>query len=145
MPPATWLAAAFSGNVGNTTSNGVSYWPTTVFITGLAASMAVNALVTGMIVFRILKVTGDIRPTSVERTLGLTKGNKFRHIMFVIIESGMALFAIQLVRVVVAFILSVPVEKPILGLEAAYDIVVGINQMLNVIIQNLFISTSLFC
>ena len=128
-----------------TNNNDANYWPNTLFITALISSMAVNALVTGMIVFRILKVTEVIRPTSVERTLGLTKGNKFRHIMFVIIESGMALFAIQLVRVVVAFIQSVPVEKPILGLEAAYDIVVGINQMLNVIIQNLFISTSLFC
>ena len=80
-----------------------------VFITGLAASMAVNALVTGMIVFRILKAMG-VRPTSVERTLGSTEGDKFRHIMFIIIESGMALFVIQLVRIVSAFI-SVSAEQ----------------------------------
>ena len=44
----------------------------------------------------------------------------------------MALFAIQMVRIVLLFI-SVPVEQgPIL--QAAYDIVIGINQMLNVII-----------
>ena len=133
MPPATWLAAAFSGNVGNTTSNGVSYWPTTVVITGLAASMAVNALMTGMIVFQILKATArGVNTTSVERTLSSTEGNKFRHIMFIIIESGMALFAIQLVRFVLAFI-SVPVEQ-LPFLKAAEDFVIVINQMFNVII-----------
>ena len=103
-----------------------------MIITGLAASMAVNALMTGMIVFRILKATAGVEPTSVERSLGSTKGNKFRHIMFVIIESGMALFAIQLVRFVLEFI-SVPVEQG-LYLLVAEDFVIVINQMLNVII-----------
>ena len=120
---------AFSGNTVNAT-NGTSYWQTTVFITGLAASMAVNTLMTGMIVFRILMATG-VKPTSVERTLGSTEGNKFRHIMFIIIESGMALFAIQLVRFVLAFV-SVPVEQGPFLLSAT-DFVVVINQMLNVI------------
>ena len=130
MPPATWLAAAFSGNIVN--DNGAaSYWPNTVVITGLAASMAVNALMTGMIVFRIFEAKG-VKPTSVERTLGSTEGNKFRHIMFIIIESGMALFAIQLVRIVLTFI-SVPVEQQPF-IQAARDIVIAINQMLNVII-----------
>ena len=113
-----------------------------MFITGLAASMAVNTLVTGMIVFRILKAKG-VKPTSVERTLGSTEGNKFRHIMFIIIESGMALFAIQMVRIVLLFI-SVPVEQgPIL--QAAYDIVIGINQMLNVIIIRSSFQLLCFC
>jgi TRAP-type mannitol/chloroaromatic compound transport system permease small subunit len=65
--------------------------------------MAVNALMTGLIVFKILKVFLEFKPTSVERTLGSlssTGGSKLRHIIFIIIESGMALFAIQLVRVV---------------------------------------------
>ena len=53
----------------------------------------------------------------------------------VIIESGMALFAIQLVRIVLEFI-SVPAEQ-LPFFEAAYDIVVGINQMLNVIIYKI--------
>ena len=93
--------------------------------------MAVNTLVTGMIVFRILKATG-VKPTSVERTLGSTKGNKFRHIVFIIVESGMALFAIQLVRIVLEFI-SVPMDQGEY-LVAAGDFVISINQMLNVII-----------
>ena len=52
--------------------------------------------------------------------------------MFIVIESGMALFAIQLVRVVLLFI-SMQVE---LGpfYKAANDIVFAINEMLNVII-----------
>ena len=132
MPPATWLARTFSGNIDSDNTNGASYWPNAVFITGLVASMGVNALMTGMIAFRIiLKATGVI-PTSVERTLGSTEGNKFRHIMFIVIESGMALFAIQLVRVVLAFI-SVPAEQAPF-LQDAEDFVVVINQMLNVII-----------
>ena len=52
--------------------------------------------------------------------------------MFIIIESGMALFAIQLVRIVLLFI-SVPVEQQPF-LLAAIDLVTVINQMLNVII-----------
>ena len=118
-----------------------SYWTNTLFITGLAASMAVNTLVTGMIVFRIFK--GAMPSTSVERTLGSTGGNKFRHIMFIIIESGMALFAIQLVRVVLA-VISVPVEQEFLFF-AAEDIVVVINQMLNVISLTSVSFLLLFC
>ena len=123
-------------------NNDASYWPNTVFITGLAASMAVNALMTGMIVFRILKAT-RVTPTSIERTLGSTEGNKFRHIMFIIIESGMALFAIQLVRIVLDFIPVSVEELPFL--EVAQDFVIEINQMLNVtIIRSLFLLL-LFC
>ena len=140
MPPATWLAVAFTGNIDK--NNGISYWPITLFITGLAASMAVNALMTSMIVFRILKATG-VKPTSIERTLGSTEGNKFRHIMFIIIESGMALFAIQLVRIVLAFIL-VPVEQ-LPFIEFAGDVVIAINQMLNVIIIRSSFLLLLFC
>ena len=106
--------------------------------------MAVNALMTGMIVFKILKATG-VEPTSVERTLGSTEGNKFRHIIFIIIESGMALFAIQLVRIVLA-VIALPVERP--GgpiLQAAYDLVAAINQMLNVIIIRTSFLLLLFC
>ena len=106
--------------------------------------MAVNALMTGMIVFRILKATG-VKRTSVERTLGSTEseGNKFRHIMFIIIESGMALFAIQLVRIVSAFI-PLPVEQ-IPFLKVAQDIFIAINQMLNVIIIRSSFLLLLFC
>ena len=89
--------------------------------------MAVNTLMTGIIVFRILKVTRATPSTSIERTLGSTGGDKFRHVMFIVIESGMALFAIQLVRVALYYFTSGPF------ILAAYDIVTAINKMLNVI------------
>ena len=102
-----------------------------MFHTGLAASMAVNALMTGMIVFRILKVTGAMPSASFEQNLGSTRGNKFRHIIFIIIESGMALLAIQVVRFVLGFI---PVTASQWILITANDFVIAINQVLNVII-----------
>ena len=116
-----------------------------LFTIGLAASMAVNALMSGMIVFRIFLIATGVKPTSVEQTLGSTKGNKFRHIMFIIIESSMALFAIQLVRVVLSYGISVPVEQEDF-LGAANDFVTVINEMLNVIIiiRSLFLLL-LFC
>ena len=97
-------------------------------------SMTVHATVTGLIVFRILQVFLGNKPTSVERTLGSTGGTTLQHIIFVIIESGMMLFAIQLVRIVLGNVRSVP--------NSYLNFVVGINEMLNVIIYNLFIS---FC
>ena len=88
-------------------------------------------MVTGMIVFRILKVIVGVKPTSIERTLGSTGGNKFRHIMFIIIESAMALFPIQVVRVVLAIIPVPAGEVPILApLE---DFVIAVNQLITFI------------
>jgi len=63
---------------------------------------------------------------SVKRSFALLNSNKFlkfRYIMFVIIDSGMALFAIQLVRVV----LQVTSTGPVVGM----DLVIGIHEMLN--------------
>ena len=99
-------------------------------ITGLAVSMAVNTLVTGLIVIKILKVFLEVKGamTSVERTLGSTGGIKLWQVLFVIIESGMALFAIQLIRI--AFY-NLPVESN----TDVYDYVLAIYQMSNVIIR----------
>jgi hypothetical protein len=104
--------------------------------------MAVNALMTGLIVFKILKVFLEFKPTSVERTLGSlssTGGSKLRHIIFIIIESGMALFAVQLVRVVLNILVN-------LGPGNYYDeytrvfvgryLIIAIHQMFNVIIKS---------
>ena len=80
-------------------------WGNTLTLTGLATFMVVNALMTGLIVFKILKVFLEYKPSSVERKLGSlssTEGTKLRHIIFITIESGIALFAIQLVRVVLS-------------------------------------------
>jgi hypothetical protein len=107
--------------------------------------MAVNALMTGLIVFKILKVFLEFKPTSVEQTLALgsTGGSKVGHIIFIIIESGMALFAVQLVRVVLSSLVE---QQPPLGTEVSWpwaglELVIGINEMLNVIIRSVHSTT----
>ena len=105
----------------------IATWEVPVALSSYSASMAVNTLVTGLIVFKILRVFLEVKPTSVEQTLGTTRGTKLQHIIFVIIESAMALFAIQLVRFVLVAVPSVP--------NTTLDFVVGINEMFNVIIN----------
>ena len=98
--------------------------------------MAVNTLVTGLIVFKILKVFLEVKAALVDRTLGSlssTGDNKLQHIIFVIIESGMALFAIQLVRVVLSSLVARQ-EVDSDTLTSALKLVIGIHEMLNVII-----------
>ena len=101
-----------------------------LMITSFALSMAVNALVTTLIVFKILKVFLEVKPA-----LGsvATEGTKLRSVIFIIIESGMALFAIQLVRVVLSCLKLN--ELTVL----AFGSTIGINQMFNVIIILFFI------
>ena len=105
--------------------------------TGLAATMTVNGLVTGLIAFRILKVFLEVKAstTSVERTLGSTGGTKLRHIVFVIIESGMTLLVIQLVRMVVWLLLpsQFMIPPPV---YIAYQYLISICEMCNVIIRS---------
>ena len=100
-----------------------------MYMTSFTLSMAVNALVTGLIAFKILKVFLTVKAvtTSVERTLGTTGGTQLRHVIFIIIESGMALFAIQLARFVLYNLTS---ESAV----DAYTTLVGINEIFNVII-----------
>ena len=104
----------------------------------VAFSMAVNALVTGLIVYRIFKVFQEVQQssTSAERSLGIIRGRKYRSVIFVIIESGIALFAIQLIRV----ILSIPAlfnSNPII---VASSYIIVIHQMLNVIMTLVIIN-----
>jgi hypothetical protein len=104
-----------------------------VILTSFAASMAVNTLVTGLIVFKILKVFLEVRAISGEITLGSLAstggGSKLRHVLFVIIESGMALFITQLIRIV---IVSIDFKTQ----QQAINLISPINQMLNVSIRS---------
>ena len=115
----------------------IATWGITLSTTSFALSIAVNTLVTGLIVFKILKVFLEVRAasTSVERSLGSTGGTKIRHIIFVIIESGMALFAIQLIRLVLYAVTSVNPKY--------LDFLIGANQMFNVILR--FVHFYFFC
>ena len=114
-------------------------WGNTLTMTSLATSMAVNALMTGMIVFKILMVFLEFKPTSVERTLGSlgsTEDSKLRHVIFIVIESGMVLFAIQLVRVVLTSLMMQTVFTDITGPLVGMELVIGIHEMFNVIIKS---------
>ena len=115
---------------------------TPLTLTGLAASMVVNALVTGLIVFKILTVFLEVKQlraeaTSFERTLGSlssTGSPKLRHIIFIIIESGIALFAVQLVRVVITSLILSQAGPTLPSLQVAMYFVIVIHEMFNVII-----------
>ena len=93
--------------------------------------MAVNTLVTGLIVFKILKVFLEVKAatTSVERILGTTGGTKLRHVIFIIIESGMALLVVKLAQFV---LYNLPSELA----YDAYIVFININEMFNVIIRS---------
>jgi len=110
-----------------TGSEFITAWNTTLVLTGLTLSMTVNALVTGLIVFRIFKVFQQVKTsTANNRTLGVTGGSRLRRVIFLLIESGMALFSIQLARLVVTIVWGTS--------DAVYDafeLIVGIHEMLN--------------
>ena len=125
-----WIAA----NCSTIVVQGATFipvWSNTLTLASYTASMTVNALVTGLIVFRIFEVFREVKgiTASNEKSLGVTGEKKLRSVIFIIIESGMALFAIQLMRLVIAAT----------GLETNakrdfYELIIGIHQMLNVVI-----------
>jgi hypothetical protein len=148
-PLASWLTSvgATTWEIGQVPwkLGQISYapWGLTLILAGLASSMVVNTLVTGLIVFKILKVFLGVKVTSIERQLGSNAGGtKLRHIIFVIIESGMALFAIQLVRVVLTGLVA---QTPTSGAtEIGLDLVIDMHEMLNVIISVVHSTFSVF-
>ena len=83
-----------------------------------------------------LEVKAASPSPSVEGTLGSSRGTQFRQIIFLIIESGMALLVIQLIRLVLYSIVQlsdVTADSPVLF---AYFYIVDINEMFNVIIRS---------
>ena len=108
----------------------VSRWGNPLNTTGLAMSMIVNAVSTSLIVFRIFKVFRAVKPTPEERISDVTRRSPLRPLMFVLIESGMLLFSIQLVRLVVGSV-SAPTD-----VVDAYAVIASIHEMLNVIIKS---------
>jgi len=104
-------------------------WGTTLVLTGLTASMTVNALVTGLIVFRIFKVFRGVNSVATleDKSFGITRGNnKLRSVPFIIIESGMALFAMQLARVAIT-----ATQLSTDGEYDAFQFITAIHEMLN--------------
>ena len=113
-------------------------WGYKLLLTCLITSMTVNALATGLIVFKIFKVFREVRSVTTleDKSLGITHGNKLRSVIFIIIESGMVLFAIQGARVVVT----------ISQTDAAYNAflsIAAIHEMVNVIISSVIVTLCL--
>ena len=71
---------------------------------------------------------------SVERSLGSTRGTQFQQIIFIIIESGMILLVIQIIRLVLYAIADL--NENLVSVLFAYDYIVIINEMFNVIIRS---------
>lgn len=105
-----------------------TFWGEELVIAALAMSMSVNALTTGLIVFRIVRVFQEVKYTSEDRMLGSSHGSKLRSVLFVIIESGMALFAIQVVR------LGLSIADRALPVLEGLQFIICIHQQLNVTI-----------
>ena len=103
----------------------------------LAASMTVNALVTGLIVFRIFKVFREVKnvTASNEQSLGITGEEKLRSIIFIIIESGVALFAVQLVQLAIR-----ATWEKTHAENDAYSLITSIYEMLNVVISSFIVT-----
>ena len=122
----------------------VTWLPLTT--TSFVATMAVNGLVTGLIVFRILKEFTEIKAnsTSVERSLGSSGGTEFQHIIFIIIESGVTLLVIQLVRMVLWVIVESGGLTPSGPVSTAFEYFVPIGEMFNVIIRSVHFYFLLF-
>lgn len=102
----------------------IVHWGYPVGLTSVFISLIVNAVVIGLIVLRILKVYWEVRSTFAGQTLGVGGAEaKVRSIIFIMIESGVALFAIQLVLFVLTLCQS----------DAA-KVIIGTHQMFNVIV-----------
>ena len=104
-------------------------WGDPLLVAGFTLSMIVNALVTGLIAFRIFQILRQVN-------IQVTRGRKYWSVMFIVIESGITLFSFQLVRLVVGSVttsVSVVSDSGVVQVTGnAYYLVYGIHQMLNV-------------
>ena len=86
------------GALGVENANNSPAWFTPVGDISFSFSLAVNAIITGLLVFKIVKASRALR-NSLTRVQHRTL-NDFRPLVSILIESGIALFAIQLVWVI---------------------------------------------
>ena len=141
LPLGTWLAGdgaeyIESNSLSLFTLEDIYLYATVPF------SMVVNALVTGLIVYRIFRVFREVEQgsTSIEKSLGVDGGRKYRSLIFVIIESGIALFAIQLVRVMLTIMLAIPIFSNPTPIGDALNFIIVTHQMFNVTITLVIIN-----
>ena len=137
MPSATWLAASRTfyiapNGILPTNTLGVELTPLgqRLYITTHSISLTVNAVVMSLIVLKILGVYRFVTPTPKDQTLGIGRAEaKLRSIIFIIIESGMAMFTIQSIRIIFM----------VLGNDALY-LITFTGQMISVIIGSVISS-----
>ncbi|KAF8816038.1 hypothetical protein BYT27DRAFT_7154988 [Phlegmacium glaucopus] len=121
----TWLASNSSQRILSDQFVVVPDWGYSMYLAGTTMSMTVNALVTCLIGFKIFKIYREVKSTSDDPSLGATGGRKIRTVMFIVIESGMILFSIQLAR-----LMATVFQATDAGFKT-FDIVFYIHQMLN--------------
>ena len=107
-------------------------WVDKLGLANITTSLAVNALATGLIVFKIFKVYWEVKPLY-DQPFGRTGGSKLRPLIFIIIESGLALFSIRLVWLVINL-------DPTLGTMMASMPVFYIQRMFDVIIISVIVT-----
>jgi hypothetical protein len=125
-----WIVAAIGPAFIVESPLDTATWSNILTLASLPVPMIVNALVTGLIVFRIFKVFHEVKSIT-------TGGRKLRSIIFIIIESGMTLFAIQLAQVVIR------AKRPGLWTNAEediYQLIGGTLEMLNVVISSVIVT-----
>ena len=90
-------------------------------MTALGISLTVNAAVTDLIVLRILRVCKEVEPTFGHQTLGNNgpAEAKLRSIMLIMIKSGMAMFTIQLIRVLLTISKMMPFVFPLVSTKCS--------------------------
>ena len=109
-------------------------WSSFLTVAGIALSMIVNALVTGLIVFRIFRVFQEVKTgTADDQMLGVTGRSTLQRVIFILIESNMALFSMQLARLVANTMLTNSGQTTL-------DLIISIHRMLNVIIGSVIIT-----
>lgn len=96
-------------------------------VASIALSMIVNAYATGLIALKIFKMYREVKLTI--GTMGRYGGIKYRNVLSIIIESGMALFCIQLIRVVFLIYLEITGSEIA---SNALEMVIAIHEILNV-------------
>ncbi|KAF8801525.1 hypothetical protein BYT27DRAFT_7341856 [Phlegmacium glaucopus] len=123
-----WLSASgspyFIAVVQNRIQDVENQWGGLGVLTSLLMSLIVNVLVTGLIAFRIAKVYWNVKNTLNKNTLGAAGGSKLRSIIFIVIESGMALLACQMAWIVSALVMTTAAIE-------AMDVSEGVHEMVN--------------
>ena len=129
-----WITSTIGSQFVEQGGIDITTWGRPLILTSLTTSMTVNALVTSLIVFRIFKVFRQVRGITSTLDQEFLGGSKLRSVIFAIVESGMALFIIQLARL--ATVISVG-DLSTVAEVAAFDFIAGIHEMFNVIILSL--------